>query len=1002
MPGSIYRLSIRGQVALLIAAVLVPVAAMFTWFSLDDAQHAREDALKEVAIISGNAAANLEQFLAQSETTLARLAARPQVRALDPKNCDPIVAEYVKLNPEFTTLGIRDLAGNSVCSYVPNPIPRLNVTDFPWFGEGLRAGKFSVGNAFRGRQVGRWVSVLTHPVWGASGEVIGLLALPVDLVKFSTQMMRVVPANALVTVTDRSGTIVLRSAETERFIGTAMLARIAASTSDRRDRFVSRAGADGINRLFTFTTLPGPEWRVIAGVPEADVLAAYNVRLKRNLAIGLGVLALALFLGWRLARSLTQPITALAQMVGRVAAGDGTARAAFAGPAEVVLVAEQINHMLDKRGEQEAALRASEENLAITLQSIGDAVIATDPHGRITRMNGTAERLTGWPLTAAAGRPLGEVFHIIHAQTRAPAADPVQRVLDSGEIVALANHTALLARDGREYQIFDSAAPIRTRSGEIAGVVLVFADVTEQYRVRQALQESESRFRTLIEMSPIPVRVHCDEQVIYVNPAAVKLFGAASADQLVGKSVLDRIHPASRETALARLRRSADDHFDAPSIELTFTRLDGAAIEIEAQGMTVLFDGKLAVHATLIDITARKRAEAEREALEAQLRESQKMEAIGTLAGGIAHDFNNIIGTILGNVELARHDAGFEPAVQESLEEIRKAGHRARDLVQQILSFSRRQPTERKPIALQPVVAESVRLLRATLPARVEVDSRVSASAQPVLADATQIEQVLLNLGVNAAQAMAGGVGRIEIGLEPVMLDPAKAAALKKELLPGGYVRLSVSDNGAGIGEAVKERVFEPFFTTKPLGEGTGLGLAVVHGIVRTHDGAIEVESAPGKGTTFNLYFPAAANGSQVAQAASVVAALVLGQGQQILYLDDDQSLVFLVQRLLGRRGYQVLGHTNQAEALDALRANPGAIDLVVTDYNMPGMSGLDIARAVFELRPDLPVILASGFITDELRVQAEAAGVRQMIFKANAVEEFCDAVQRLVPARPA
>ena len=1003
MPRSIFRLSIRGQVALLIAAVLVPMAAMFAWFRVDDAQRAREDARKEVTILSGNAAANLVQFLSATETTLARLAARPQVRALDPKNCDPIVAEFVKLNPEFTTLGIRDLDGNIVCSYLPNPIPRLTATDSPWFGEGLNAGKFSAGNAFRGRQVGRWVSVLTYPIRSPSGQVTGLLALPVDLLKLSALLLRAVPANAVVGVTDRTGTFVLRSVEPERFIGTATPARIEERLGALREGFGSLAGVDGINRFAAFTTLPGLDWRVFAGVPKDDVLAAYHARLKRNWAIGLGVLALALFLGWRLARSLTQPVTALAQLAGRVASGDDTARASLAGPTEVVLVAEALNHMLDKRAEQDAALRASEESLSITLQSIGDAVIATDPEGRVTRMNGTAERLTGWPLTEAVGRPLGEVFKIIHAQTRLPAADPVQCALDSGEIVALANHTALRARDGREYQIFDSAAPIRTRSGEIAGVVLVFADVTEQYRVRQALQESESRFRTLIEMSPIPVRVHRDEQVIYVNPAAVRLFGAASADQLVAKSVLDRIHPASRDRALARLRRAADAHFDAPPIELTFTRLDGTAIEIEAQGMTVLFDGAPAVHATLIDISARKRAEAERQTLEAQLRESQKMEAIGTLAGGIAHDFNNIIGAILGNVELARHDA-LEPAVQESLEEIRKAGRRARDLVQQILSFSRRQPTERKPISLEPVVAESVRLLRATLPARVIVESRISDATVPVLADATQIEQVLLNLGVNAAQAMAGGVGRIVIGLEPVMLDPAKAAVLKKELLPGGYVRLSVSDNGAGMGEAVKARVFEPFFTTKPLGEGTGLGLAVVHGIVLTHEGAIEVESAPGKGTTFHLYFPAAANGFEVAKAASVVAApaLVPGQGQQILYLDDDQSLVFLVQRLLGRCGYQVLGHTNQTEALTALRANLGAIDLVVTDYNMPGMSGLDIARAVFELRPDLPVVLASGFITDELKKRAEAAGVRQLIFKANAVEEFCDAVQRLVPARPA
>ena len=288
MPRSIFRLSIRGQVALLIAAVLVPMAAMFAWFRLDDAQRAREDARKEVTILSGNAAANLVKFLSATETTLARLAARPQVRALDPKICDPIVAEFVKLNPEFTTLGIRDLDGNSVCSYLPNPIPRLNATDFPWFGEGLNAGKFSAGNAFRGRQVGRWVSVLTYPIRSPSGQVTGLLALPVDLLKLNALLLRAVPANAVVGATDRTGTFVLRSVEPERFIGTAIPARIEERLGAQREGFGSLVGVDGINRFAAFTTLPGLDWRVFAGVPEDDVLAAYHARLKRNLAIGLG------------------------------------------------------------------------------------------------------------------------------------------------------------------------------------------------------------------------------------------------------------------------------------------------------------------------------------------------------------------------------------------------------------------------------------------------------------------------------------------------------------------------------------------------------------------------------------------------------------------------------------------------------------------------------------------------------------------------------------------
>jgi signal transduction histidine kinase/ActR/RegA family two-component response regulator len=408
------------------------------------------------------------------------------------------------------------------------------------------------------------------------------------------------------------------------------------------------------------------------------------------------------------------------------------------------------------------------------------------------------------------------------------------------------------------------------------------------------------------------------------------------------------------------------------------------------------------------DITERKRAEAARLSLEAQLRESQKMEAIGTLAGGIAHDFNNALATILGNAELARQDASANPKALESLEEIRKAGSRARGLVQQILSFSRRQPTERKLLTLATVIEECARLLRATLPSRIALEVHCDADAPQVLADSTQIQQVVINLATNAMQAMPSGHGRIAIRLDTVRLDapwvnehPVLHALHDKR--PGRTVRLAVIDNGPGMDADTLARIFEPFFTTKAVDEGTGLGLSVVHGIVQAHEGAIEVESQPGKGSIFTLYLPVAVTAddapvhdSAAARAPAQRAPENAKGGARILYLDDDESLVYLVQRLLERRGYRVSGYTDQREALDAIRADPAMFDLVVTDYNMPGMSGLDVARSARAIRADLPIAIASGFIDETLRSQAESAGVHELIFKANEVEELCDAFERL------
>ncbi|MGH8370679.1 MAG: ATP-binding protein, partial [Gammaproteobacteria bacterium] len=295
--------------------------------------------------------------------------------------------------------------------------------------------------------------------------------------------------------------------------------------------------------------------------------------------------------------------------------------------------------------------------------------------------------------------------------------------------------------------------------------------------------------------------------------------------------------------------------------------------------------------------------------LEAQLIEAQKMEAIGTLAGGIAHDFNNILAAILGNTELALQDAGSNPNARESLEEIKKAGQRAKELVQQILSFSRRQPTERRAIGLIPVIEEAVRLLQATLPARVEVLFERPSFEPAVLGDITQIEQVLLNLGANAAYAMDGKPGRITIRCEGTTIT-SQADDATSGLQPGEYTCISVSDTGRGMEAATLQRIFEPFFTTKPIGKGTGLGLSAAHGIMRLHDGTIRVHSEPGKGSRFDLYFPVTQLQVAQSQPLDMKTGSNRGQGQRILYIDDDDAIVFLIKRMLERRGYQVSAYT--------------------------------------------------------------------------------------------
>jgi signal transduction histidine kinase/ActR/RegA family two-component response regulator len=378
------------------------------------------------------------------------------------------------------------------------------------------------------------------------------------------------------------------------------------------------------------------------------------------------------------------------------------------------------------------------------------------------------------------------------------------------------------------------------------------------------------------------------------------------------------------------------------------------------------------------DITARKRAE------DLQLR-SQKMESLGTLSGGIAHDFNNILLAITGNAKLATADLPPEHPVQRSLGEIVRASGRATDLVRRILAFSRPQELKLDVIQLAPVVKEAMNLLRSTLPAIVELRAKLPAELPAVVADSTQVHQIIVNLATNAAHAIGPRSGSIEFRLEEINLNGNRADQFT-ELRSGKYVRLSVSDDGCGMDRAVLDRIFDPFFTTKGPGEGTGLGLSVVHGIMKTHEGAIRVYSEPGRGTNFHLYFPST---SALESSPESPREARRGRNEHILYVDDEEALVELITRMLGRLGYKVSGYTDATRALEEFRSRPQDFDAVVTDLSMPHMSGFDFASELLAARPDIPIVMTSGYVRPEDQERAKRIGLREVILKPDTIEQL-------------
>jgi PAS domain S-box-containing protein len=534
----------------------------------------------------------------------------------------------------------------------------------------------------------------------------------------------------------------------------------------------------------------------------------------------------------------------------------------------------------------------------------------------------------------------------------------------------------------------------------------VLLDITGRKAAEAALRDNEALWKLALESAGDGVwdwNIVTGEE--FFSSRILAMFGFAEGEITHQAEALDkRTHPDDVAQMLADRQAHFDGRTPVYRNEHRVRCKDGSWKWVLSRGMVIARDAAgapLRMVGTHTDITELKQAEAQQRLLEAQLRESQKMEAIGTLAGGVAHDFNNLLAAILGNLALAREDVGPDHLAQESLQEISRAAIRARQLVQQILTFSRRQTQAMQQQPLTPLLLEALGLLRSLLPAGVRLDTRLPDAPLMVLADATQVQQVLINLCTNAWQALEGRPGDIFVALEARQLDAAQALQLG-DLPPGAYACLSVADDGPGMSAETRRRLFEPFFTTKPPGAGTGLGLAVVHGIVKAHRGAIAVHSRPGAGTRFDIYLPLTGETATLPpeRAPTPEAPASEASGRHVIYIDDYEAMVSLVGRLLRKQGFRVSTFESGGAALAWLRAHDEPVDLVVTDQNMPGLSGVDVARAIRRLRPDQRVAIVSGHVNDELLAEAATAGVNDVLGKQDSMEALGAAIRRLLEAR--
>jgi len=763
---------------------------------------------------------------------------------------------------------------------------------------------------------------------------------------------------------------------------------------------------------------------------ESQVIFGNAQRSQHWMLIIVALVTLTvLALGFLLAM-IFKPLAELAGAAEDVAGGDRLRRLKVVRRDEFGVMATAFNHMLDvlqktsitmdvlenKVHERTAALeeeikvrhvvekelRRSEHNLATTLNSIGDGVLVVNADGLVVRMNPVAGQLTGWAMESVYGQPVENVFCIVDETSRSKVPVPITDAMATGKVIGIANHTILIGRLDVEHPIATSCAPILDSDGKVAGAILVFRDVSEERSAQEEilrlnreleqrvenrtseLLESERRHRTLLanlQGMAYRCRVDQDWPMEFVSEGCRDLLGI-EPEQLTAGRILYRtlIHPEDRDRVLSEVESSIV-HQTGFAIEYRVNHSSEEWRSVWEQGRAVLdSDGKVvALEGYVTDMTRRVDAEREHRTLEEQVRRAQKMEAIGTLAGGIAHDFNNVLAAILGSAELVRMDLAADHPGREFLDQIFVAGNRAREVVQQILTFSQRRESERSIIQLDPIVKECVKLLRSTIPAMVDISCHVDPDCSPVLADPTQVHQIIMNLCTNSWHALPERGGWIKVILTMHELDGAALNA-HNDLRAGPYVRLSIGDNGIGMDQATLSRIFEPFFTTKPAGKGSGLGLSVVHGIVKSHEGAITVESEPGKGTFFHIYFPPQASEENEVQTELKIA--FTGNHERIMFVDDDVSAGQVMEKVLNRFGYKVTWFQRPEEALAEFNDHPKGYDLVVSDLAMPGMTGDNLAAAMLCTRPDIPILITTGLIDSAILKKAQEIGVCNVLLK--------------------
>jgi len=641
----------------------------------------------------------------------------------------------------------------------------------------------------------------------------------------------------------------------------------------------------------------------------------------------------------------------------------------------------KLEQMVQERTEE---LRVSEETFIgfFSHGNIGMAIMSTDKG--LLNVNKKLCDMLGYSEEELLGKSWTEISY--EEDVKADLFKLNQML--SGEIDGYQLEKRFIRKDKGVIHSHLTVSCTRHTGGSVEKVLATIQDITDRKQVEDKLKENEQKYRHLIETASDAIYLISENgQFIDVNQAACKMLSRNKEEFF--KVNIDSIDLNFSVEAFTEFWRETP--INTPRIfETAHLRKDGTLISVEVSGQKFKIGEKIVFFGIARDITDRKKAQSERDELQKKLTQSQKLESIGNLAGGIAHDFNNILSVIIGYTEFALDETNKGTPLEDSLQEVYSAGKRAKDLVKQILAFARRTDEKRNPIQASLIVTEVLKFIRSTIPTTIEIREKIESESL-ILGNVTQLHQVLMNLCTNAAYAMEDSGGILEVAVKDTFLHQEDTIP---DMQQGKYIEIKISDTGAGIAPEIIESVFEPYFTTKKPGEGTGLGLAVVHGIVKSYGGRVKVESKLGEGTIFTICLPITKNRS--IKRAYVPEQLPTGT-ERILYVDDEAAIAKMAKQTLERLGYLITTRTNSIEALELFQMNPNDFDLVITDMTMPNMTGSKLAIELMKIRPDIPVILCTGYskqISDET---ASEIGIKAFAYKPMVIADIAKTVRKVL-----